>query len=124
MSCPGSRGLQERAQSPASSHAFPRSLLSLSLTHCVPFWSAPSHLKVKDQAGARKQQESPGALCPSHSWQHSLDSVRVGWGGPVPTLSPPGPGCILTVARMWVWASRSSCLSPSVSAVTAYLVAL
>lgn len=39
----------------------------------------------------------------------------------------PGPiraSHTLTVARMWLWASRSSCLSPSVSAVTAYLVAL
>lgn len=42
--------------------------------------------------------------------------------GPVPF--PPGLDHSLTVARIWVWASRSSCLSPSVNAVTAYLVAL
>ena len=34
-----------------------------------------------------------------------------------------GGAALLTVARMWVLASRSSCRKPSVRAVTAYLVA-
>lgn len=124
MSCPGSCGLG--GKSPESgflamlSHplAFPQS----HPLHAHPVSPLPPHsqgLGRVIQAAAE-----PRSLCPSRSQQHTLSSVCTGWGGPVPTLSPPGPGRTLTVARMWVWASRSSCLSPSVSAVTAYLVAL
>lgn len=111
------------------SHGFPQPLFSLSLTYCVPFWLAPSHLKVSDmklkgllrvmQAAAEPRSSVPLTLPAGHPEQYECECRR-----PVPTLSPPGPGLTLTVAQMWVWASRSSCLSPSVSVVMAYLVAL
>lgn len=84
------------------SHGFPQPLLSFSLTYCVPFWSAPSHLKVSDMklkgllrvmpAATEPRSSVPLTLPAGHPEQYEC-GVQKACAYPVPTRARPHPHC-------------------------------